>query len=123
MNSGLLFRLTAAFEILTGFVLVAVPELAVGLLIGEGVGPIGIWVTRVLAIALMALGIAAWKPAGSDARFPPRAGLCLYNVGVAVILAIIGLSASSVGILLWPTAALHLALSVLSLAYLKKAPG
>ncbi len=107
-----LFRAGAALEVLTGVALLAVPELVVDLLLGEGMGPIGIRVTRVLGIALLSLGLAAWEPAHSEAQHAPRVGLCTYNLGIAIFLVLIALSADNFGVLLWPVAVVHLATGI-----------
>ncbi len=43
-------------EVLTGLALLVAPTLVVGLLLGDGVGPIGVAVARVLGIGLLSIG-------------------------------------------------------------------
>jgi len=63
------------------------PAFLIGLLLGDGLGPTGVAVTRVLSIALLSVGIAGWESQGQDMRLAPRAGLCMYNVGAAMLAA------------------------------------
>ncbi len=56
---------------------------------------------------LLSVGVAAWESPGQDTRLAPRAGLCVYNVGVAALLAILGTSGGMDGLFLWPVALLH----------------
>ncbi len=107
MNTRLLFRVSAIIEVLTGIALLVAPLLVIGLLLGDGLGPIGIAVARVLGIGLLSVGVAAWETPEQDIRLPPRAGLCVYNVGAATVLVILGVAGGMTGLLLWPTAALH----------------
>ena len=107
MNNKLLFKASAIIEIMAGLAFLAAPSLVVGLLLGEGIGAIGIAVGRVLGIGLLSLGVACWETPGQTMRLAPRVGLCLYNVGAAVVFVIVGTSGGMNGILLWPTAILH----------------
>lgn len=107
MNTRLLFRASAIVEVLTGLAFLFAPTLVVGLLLGEGLNPIGIAVARVLGIGLLSVGVAAWETRGQDSHLAPRAGLCIYNVGVAALLVILGTTGGMNGPLLWPAAGLH----------------
>lgn len=107
MNARLFFKASAITEVLAGLAFLVAPALIVGLLLGEGMSPIGIAVARVLGIGLLSVGVAAWESHGQDSRLAPRAGLCLYNVGVAVLLAILGTTGGMHAPLLWPVAGLH----------------
>ena len=89
MNARLLFKASAIAEVLTGLAFLVAPALIVGLLLGEGLSPIGIAVARVLGIGLLSVGVAAWESQGQAIRLAPRAGLCIYNVGVSALLAIL----------------------------------
>ncbi len=107
MNTRLLFKASAIVEILTGLAFLFAPALVVGLLLGEGLNPIGTAVARVLGIGLLSVGVAAWETRGQDSHLAPRAGLCIYNVGVAALLVILGTTGGMNGPLLWPVAGLH----------------
>ncbi len=107
MNARLLFKASAIIEVLTGLAFLVAPTLVVGLLLGEGMRPIGIAVARVLGIGLLSVGVAAWESPQQHSRLAPRAGLCIYNIGIAVLLAILGTTGGMHAPLLWPVAGLH----------------
>ena len=107
MNERLLFKASAIVEVSAGLAFLAAPILVVGLLLGGELGPTGVAVARVLGIGLFSLGVAGWESPGQDTRLAPRAGLCVYNVGAAVVLVLLGTYGGMNGILLWPTVVLH----------------
>ncbi len=107
MDTRLLFKTSAIVEILTGLAFLAAPALIVGLLLGDGIDPVGIAVARVLGVGLLSVGVAAWESREQDIRIAPRAGLCTYNVGVAALLAMLGTTGGMDGLFLWPVAVLH----------------
>ncbi len=107
MNTRLLFDASAIVEVLTGLALLVAPLFVIGLLIGDGVSLIGVAVARVLGIGLLAVGVAGWESPGQDIRLAPRAGLCIYNVGAAIVFVIVGTRGGMNGLLLWPAAGLH----------------
>ena len=109
MNTRLLFKTSAIVEILTGLALLVAPLFVIGLLLGEGVSPGGVAVSVacLLGVALLSVGVAGWEAQGQDIQVTTRAGLCIYNVGAAVVLGILGASGDMSGMLLWPTVVLH----------------
>ncbi len=107
MNIRLLFKASAIIEILTGVALLAVPSLVIELLLGDGLSFTGVAVARMLGVGLLAVGVAAWEAPQQAVRFAPRAGLCIYNLGAAVVLAIFGSISATGGILLWPAVGVH----------------
>jgi len=110
-----LFNLFALFEIVTGIALFSAPALAIVLLFGDGAAELALPVTRVLAIALVALGVAAFQPATAAVSKAGRAGLFIYNAGIMVFLPLYGTTSESFGVLLWPTAALHMLIGLIML--------
>ncbi len=107
MNTSVLFKTSAIVEVLTGVALLVAPLFVIGLLLGDGLGATGVAVTRVLGIGLLSVGVAAWESPQQDPRLAPRAGLCLYNIGIAILLAILGTTGGMHAPLLWPVAGLH----------------
>ena len=107
MNERLLFKASAIVEVLTGLALLVAPLFVIGLLLGDGMGAIGIAVARVLGVGLVSVGVAAWESQGQAIRLAPRAGLCIYNIGIAVLLAILGTTGGMHAPFLWPVAGLH----------------
>jgi hypothetical protein len=98
--------ITAIAEALTGLALLAVPSLVGKLLLGQELVGVAAAVARVAGIALVGLGVACWPG-------PPRLGLLIYSLGVALILAWLGLGEGLLGVLLWPAVALHAILTML----------
>ncbi len=91
------------------------PLFVIGLLLGDGLGPIGVAVARVLGIGLISVGVAGWGSRGQDSRLAPRAGLCIYNIGAALAFVILGAYGGMNGVLLWPAAILHTLIGALML--------
>ena len=124
MNMRLLFNGSAAIEILTGIGMLVAPAFLIGLLLGDGLGPIGIAVTRVLGIGLLSLGIAGWdsREQAQGKALGPRTGLFVYNIGATALFVFLGTIGAMNGLLLWPAAALHLVLSLLMLGAIIRRP-
>lgn len=112
MNTRLLYNTSAIIEILTGIVLLVAPLLVIGLLLGDELSPAGVAVARVLGTGLLAVGVAGWELQGQDIHLAPRVGLCIYNVGAAIIFVMLGTIDGMNGILLWPVAILHAMIGV-----------
>jgi hypothetical protein len=106
MTIRLLFNFSAVVEVLTGISMLVAPGFVVGLLLGDGLSPIGIAVARILGIGLLSLGVSAWENPQQENRVA-RIGICVYNLGVAVLLGMLGTIAGMIGILLWPGVAFH----------------
>ncbi len=117
MSTRLLFNVSAAIEILTGVTMLIVPALLVGLLLGEGLGPTGVAVTRILGVGLFSLGIAGWnsQEQAQGAALGPKTGLVVYNIAATAIFVFLGTTGAMNGLLLWPAADLHLVISLLML--------
>jgi hypothetical protein len=97
--------LAAWVEIVAGLALLVAPATGVTLLLGAEAGAVGLLMVRFAGIGILSLGIAC---------LPGRQGvaLLLFNIGIAVLLALAGLMGSLGGVLLWPVVLLHLALAV-----------
>jgi hypothetical protein len=114
--------IAAIAEALKGVVLLICPAVLVHLLFGArssaGVTEVG----RVAGIALVALGSACW-PGRAAPGGTPRAllGILIYSLLVAVYFVLLGIRRESVGILLWPAALLHGALTVMLARALSRA--
>jgi hypothetical protein len=115
MNTRLLFNVSAAIEILTGVTMLIVPALVIELLLGEGLGPTGVAVTRILGVGLLSLGIAGWNSQEQGTVLGPQTGLLVYNIGATALFVFLGTIGAMGGLFLWPAAGLHLVISVLML--------
>jgi uncharacterized oligopeptide transporter (OPT) family protein len=122
MNSSLLFKVSAIIEILIGLAILAIPSFVIGLLLGSELNATGAAVARVLGIGLLSVGIAGWESPALETRLAPRAGLCTYNVGAAIVLMIAGTTGDMNGFLLWPTVALHALIGAIMLRVIFSAP-
>ena len=124
MSTRLLFNVSAAIEILTGVTMLIVPALVVELLLGEGLGPTGVAVTRILGVGLLSLGIAGWdsQEQAQGSALGPQTGLFVYNIGATAMFVYLGTMGAMNGLLLWPAAALHLAISLLMLGAIIRYP-
>ena len=106
----------AAIEAVTGLVMILFPHALIRLLLGADATGLNIVIGRVAGIALLSLGLGCWmgrqEGYGGWALF----AMLTYNLLVTIYLGFVGLGTEFVGVLLWPAAALHAALTVL-LAY------
>jgi hypothetical protein len=98
--------IAAVLEAATGLGLVLAPALVGRLLLGMELSGAGIPVGRVLGIALLSLAVACGPGT-------PRAGMMIYSTAAALYLAMLGITGSATGILLWPAVVLHVLLSAL----------
>lgn len=107
-----LLAIAAAGEALTGLVLAVYPLIVVRLLLGAEVAGIGVVISRVAGISLIALGVACWP---DDARTGPLRGMLTYTTLVALYLMCLGIGREWAGILLWPAVVVHVILAALLL--------
>ncbi len=108
----LLFRFSAIMEILGGRVVLVMQDKFVSLLFGQSIDFGGINITRLFALAIISLGIAAWESSSDVPMSNPRKALCIYNIAVGLLLISIGINQEIIGILLWPGVLFHLALGL-----------
>jgi hypothetical protein len=116
--------ITAIGEGLTGVLLLLLPAVPLALLLGlQAAAPETALLARVAGCALIAIGLTsgmARDAAASQALRAILAGILVYDVAVAVVLAYAGIGLRLVGILLWPAVALHLILAVWCLTELRR---
>jgi hypothetical protein len=106
----------AAVEALTGLVLVLFPHVLIRLLFNAEVVGVGIVIGRLAGIALISLGLGCWMGRQAAKGGWALAAMLTYNALVTIYLTVVGFGTEFVGVLLWPAAALHAALTAL-LAY------
>ena len=103
-----LLVLTAAFEAVTGLVLLIAPAVVARLLLNADLPPVGAAVGRVAACALLALAIACWPGRNATSTLISAARAMLtYNTLVACYLVFLGIGGQFAGPLLWPAVAIH----------------
>jgi hypothetical protein len=112
MERSSLFVITALLEAATGLALLVLPSIPLWLLLDVGEPtPETLLVGRVAGAALLAIGTNCWL--ARNERFGQGgllAGVLLYDVVAAVLLAYAGLFLKTIGIILWPAVAVHTAL-------------
>ena len=116
---------TAILELGSGLVTLFVPAFAIRLLFGAATSsPEALATGRLYGAALLALGVACWCVRNLAASGPLRAVLCgmlTYNVGASSVLSLVAVLHGMTGILLWPAAILHAALTLWCVTILRDA--
>jgi len=122
-NSKSLLSVTGVIEAATGSGLLAAPSMVIELLLGEAPGaPVGVTVSRVIGVAMLALGVACWLSRAEAARGAAKglvAAMLLYNVGVVAVLALARTSLAPVSIAFWPVVVVHSGLAAWCVAVLR----
>jgi hypothetical protein len=116
MAMSTLLGLAAILEAATGLALMIHPTLAAQLLFGDGVSGVGMTLSRVAGIALLALGVACWpgREAGSGSA-PAFRAMLTYSLLVTIYLVYLGVVEHLMGMLLWPAVAAHVVFTLLLL--------
>jgi hypothetical protein len=112
----ILLTTTAVIEFGAGLALFCCPSAMAAFLLGAPIeGPTALTVARVGGAGLLALSVACWLVRGdanSRAAKGLVAGMLLYNVATAALLAYAGIGLGLYGVLLWPGVVLHAAMTV-----------
>jgi hypothetical protein len=121
-----LLIVTALVETAAGVTLLFSPPLVAALLLGASLdAPAASVVARVAGAALLSLGGACWLARDDGPSRTPRglvAAMLLYNCAAIAVLANAAAGAGLVGVLMWPTVALHAVLAVWCTACLRSRP-
>jgi hypothetical protein len=119
-----LLIVTAVVETPIGLTLLLSPSMVAGLLLGTSLdAPVALVVGRMTGAALVSLGGACWLARNDGPSCAVRglvAAILLYNGAAVAVLASAGALDGLVGVLLWPTVALHLALAVWCIGCLRR---
>jgi hypothetical protein len=112
-----LLSLAAILEAATGLALMIHPALVAEWLFGDVVSGVGVALSRVAGVALLALGVACWpdREAGSGVISALRAMLT-YSLLVTIYLAYLGGVEHLAGMLLWPAVVVHVVFVLLLVA-------
>ena len=104
----------AAVKVVTGLVPIIRPSLFVWLLFRAELSAAGQALGRLAGLSLLALALACWpvRWAETGSNSALRA-LLAFSLLAAVYLVYVGIGGKIVGILLWPAAALHMALTII----------
>jgi hypothetical protein len=106
----------AAIEAVTGLVLIVFPHMLIRLLLGADAAGATIVIGRFAGVALLSLGFGCWWGRQEEGTHWALAAMLTYNFLVTIYLTVVGIGAEFVGVLLWPAAVIHAALTAL-LAY------
>jgi len=117
MNAARVMTVVAFGEMLVGVVLAAFPREVVLLLVDVALDARGIYVARVLAVAMFALGLTWWRVRGDWSLHAP--GFIVYNGGVGLLFGWAAIGASQ-PLLAWLVCLAHLAAAVAFLASLQR---
>jgi hypothetical protein len=116
MHLAWFMMVTALGEAATGLFLLVMPAAVLTLLLGvKEAGDEALFLGRILGSALLAIGVACWlarRDPGGPAQHGMLAGVLIYNVAAAALLACAGLVLKMTGLFLWPAVVLHTALAV-----------
>ncbi len=111
-----LLTITAVLEVGTAIVLFIAPAAAPLMLLGALPDPdAGVVVSRILAGALLSLGMACWLARGdvkSEAALALVAGTLIYNFATVSVLVHAWFALGMTGVLLWPAVIVHGVLGV-----------
>jgi hypothetical protein len=126
MMARKLLMVTALVEMPIGVILLLSPALVVPLLLGASLdGAAALVVARMAGAALLSLACACWLASDDGPNRAVRGlvtAMLLYNTGAVAVLATAGTGGRLVGVLTWPTVALHAALGLWSIACLRSEP-
>jgi hypothetical protein len=116
MHLSWFMMVTALGEAATGLFLLVLPAGALASLLGvKEAGHEAIFLGRIPGSALLAIGVACWlarRDQGGPAQYGMLAGVLVYDVAAAALLAYAGLVLKITGLFLWPAVVLHSALAV-----------
>lgn len=115
MNPRHFLIVTAVLEASGGLGLLVAPEFVLRLLFGREQAAVeASLVARLAGAALVSIGMACWA-ARADRRSPAQlgllAGVLVYNVAAAALLAWAGAALNMDGIAIWPGVALHVVMA------------
>jgi hypothetical protein len=121
-NTKWLLLITALVEVGAGLCLLSVPGVLLTALLGaEHATNDARFVGRIGGAALLAIGVASWMArtdALTAAQLGLLAGILIYDVAAAMLLAFAGTVLEMKGVFLWPAVALHAILAIWCLSCL-----
>ena len=118
MRQRFVVTAAACLEIIVGALFLTMPDVPCLLLFGAKPEAIGMALGRFAGIALVALGIACLPSTEAGSRRSVVQGLFIFNLGVAILFAWVGVATALHGFLLWPVVILHAIIAAALLPHL-----
>ena len=119
MRATSAITVAAGLEVLTAGLLLVAPDVFARLLLGVGLTDSGEAIGRLAGVSLISLAVACWPYRASVPQTrQPAVALLMFSVICAVFLAFLGITGTTVGLLLWPAAVTHGILALLILRHL-----
>ena len=112
-TAALWMRAASGLEVLTGLGLVLAPSLLARLLFGSDLNGAGDATGRIAGVVMVCLAAGCWPRDAEITQYGALIPLCALSWIAAAFLVVSGAVGANVGLLLWPAAALHVALAVL----------
>ena len=100
-------KAAACLEIVVGALFIIVPNIPCALLFGANADNLGTALARWVGVSLLALGIACLPSKAGESHRTAVLGLFLFNAGVTILFAYVGVASALHGFLLWPAVILH----------------
>jgi hypothetical protein len=97
----------ACLEIIMGLCCILVPDLPCRLLFAAAAEGLAVPVARFAGVALLGLGVACLPSKHAGSLRSAVLGLLVFNLGVPILFAWVGVTTSFRGPLLWPAVILH----------------
>jgi hypothetical protein len=114
---------SAWLEIIVGATFITAPDVLCVLLFDAKPDGIAMPLARWLGVGLLGLGIASLPSKDWESRRNAVGGLFVFNAGVAILVAWVGVVTAAHGYLLWPVAILHAVIVVALLPQLLASKG
>ena len=105
-----LLVIAALGEAVTGCALLVYPPIVIQLLFGAELAGMGVVMSRIAGMALIALGLACWPSRLTAAAFR---SMVTYSALATLYLGALAIRGEWVGILLWPAVVVHAVLTCL----------
>ena len=107
MTQRHVLKAASCLEIVVGVIFITVPNIPCALLFGANPDHIGTPLARWVGVSLFALGIACLPSKAGESHRTAVLGLFLFNAGVTILFAYVGVASALHGFLLWPAVILH----------------
>jgi len=101
----------AWFEIAVGVIFLTMPDIPCQLLFAARPEGVSMPLARFAGVGLAALGLACVPAAATGLRRGAVLALFVFNVGVAILFALVGVNKALRAFLLWPAVILHAAIA------------